>query len=196
MNDRHRLSHRLISSFALVILLAAACSSSSASQPIDAAASSPSPAGSPGAGGGSAGSSGSSGLEDPVGTVAGNPNGGGNVIDPGKPTFVLPKPGQLDPHPVSIEDLNARVEGHRVLVTATWWSGVEPCYVLDSAAVKIDGKTITVSVREGTGARDQPCIEIAVHKVTVIDLGELDPGTYTIAADKGEADPVEVTVNP
>jgi ABC-type transport system substrate-binding protein len=194
MNDSHRNRHLLFSSIALVILLAAACSSSSASQPIDAAASSP--AASSGAGSGSAGSSGSGGLGDPVGSVPGNPNGGGNVIDPGKPTFVLPKPGQLDPHPVSIEDLSARVEGHRVLVTATWWSGVEPCYVLDSAAVKIDGKTITVSVREGTGARDQPCIEIAVHKVTIIDLGELAPGTYTIAADKGEADPVEVTVNP
>jgi hypothetical protein len=196
MNDRHRNRRLLFSNIALVILLAAACSSSSASQPTDAAASSPSPAASSGAGGGSAGSSGSGGLDDPVGTVPGNPNGGGNVIDPGKPAFVLPKPGQLDPHPVSIEDLSARVEGHRVVVTATWWSGVEPCYVLDSAAVKIDGKSITVSVREGTGARDQPCIEIAVHKVTVIDLGELDPGTYTIAADKGEADPVEVTVNP
>jgi hypothetical protein len=194
MNDRHRNRHLLFSSIALVILVATACLSSSASQPIDAAASSP--AASSGADGGSAGSSGSGRLGDPVGSVPGNPNGGGNVIDPGKPTFVLPKPGQLDPHPVSIEDLSARVDGHRVLVTATWWSGVEPCYVLDSAAVKIDGKTITVSVREGTGDRDQPCIEIAVHKVTVIDLGELAPGTYTIAADKGEAGPVEVTVNP
>ena len=194
MNDRHRNRHLLFSSIALVILVATGCSSSSASRPIGPAASSS--AASSGAGGGSAGSSGSGGVDDPVGTAPGNPNGGGNVIDPGKPTFVLAKPGQLDPHPVSIEDLSARVERHRVLVTATWWSGVEPCYVLDSAAVKIDGKTITISLREGTGARDQPCIEIAVHKVTVIDLGELDPGTYTIAADKGEADPVNVTVNP
>jgi hypothetical protein len=117
------------------------------------------------------------------------------VVDPGKPTLVLPHPGQLDPHPVSIEHLGVRVDGRRVVVTATWWSGVEPCYVLDSTAVKVDGKTVTVSVREGSSARDVACIEIAMHKVTVIDLGELDPGTYTIAADKGDARPVEVSVN-
>jgi hypothetical protein len=117
------------------------------------------------------------------------------VVDPGKPTLVLPHPGQLDAHPVSIEELNARVEGRRVVINATWWSGVEPCYVLDSTAVKIDGMTVTVSVREGSSARDVACIEIAIHKVTVIDLGELDPGTYTIVADKGDAEPIQVTVN-
>jgi hypothetical protein len=117
------------------------------------------------------------------------------VVDPGKPTLVLPHTGQLDPHPVSIEHLGVRVDGRRVVVTATWWSGVEPCYVLDSTAVKVDGKTVTVSVREGSSARDVACIEIAMHKVTVIDLGELDPGTYMIAADKGDARPVEVSVN-
>ena len=115
--------------------------------------------------------------------------------DPGKPTLVLPHPGQLDIHAVSIEDLGARVEGRRVVVSASWWSGVEPCYVLDSVAVKRDGQTIIIVVREGSSARDVACIEIAMHKVTVIDLGELDPGTYTIIAGNGDARPVEVTVN-
>ena len=118
------------------------------------------------------------------------------MIEPGKPNLVIPRPGQLDVHPVAIEELAARVEGQRVIVNASWWSGVEPCYVLDSTAVKIDGPTITVSVREGAAQRDVACIEIAMHKVTVIDLGELEPGTYTIMADKGTADPIEVTVNP
>ena len=117
------------------------------------------------------------------------------MVDPGKATLVLPHPGQLDVHNVSVEELTARVEGRRVIVNASWWSGVEPCYVLDSVAVKVDGTSITVSVREGSSARDAMCIEIAMHKVTVIDLGELEPGRYTIAADKGDARPIEVTVN-
>jgi hypothetical protein len=186
----HHLRRNLLVGIALALLVVAC--SSAASLPTDGAGGSSPSAPAPGGGG----SSGSSGVapDEPIGG-SDDPNGGGNVVDPGKPTLVLPRPGQLDPHPVSIEDLNARVEGRRVVVSATWWSGVEPCYVLDSVLVKRDGKAITVSVREGAGARDVACIEIAMHKVTVIDLGELEPGTYTIAADKGEAQPVEVTVN-
>jgi hypothetical protein len=193
MNDRHRIRSHLVVSLALALFLAA-CSSGAASLPTDRAQTTNPPSASAGTGGGSDGSGGSA-PDDPVGTAPSDPNGGGNVVDPGKPTLVLPHPGQLDVHPVSIEDLRARVEGRRVVVTASWWSGVEPCYVLDSTAVKIDGRTITVSVREGSSARDVACIEIAMHKVTVIDLGELEPGTYTIVADKGDAEPVEVTVN-
>jgi hypothetical protein len=180
---------RFITGVALVLLLAA-CSSGAASLPSSAG---PSPSG--GAGGGSGGSTGSAPPDSPVGTAPGNPGGGGDVLDPGKPSLVLPHPGQLDAHPVAIEKLTARVDGRRVVVNASWWSGVEPCYVLDSTAVKIDGTKITVSVREGASKRDVACIEIAMHKVTVIDLGELDPGTYTIAADQGDAPPIEVTVN-
>ena len=174
-------------------LLVGACSSGAALPAQSTGASTP-PA-SPAGGGGSTGSGGSTAPDDPIQTEPSDPSGGGNLIDPGKPTLVLPRPGQLDPHPVSIEGLSARVEGRRVVVTATWWSGVEPCYVLDSVLVKRDDRTITVSVREGSSARDVACIEIAMHKVTVIDLGNLEPGTYTVVADKGDAQPVEVTVN-
>jgi hypothetical protein len=38
------------------------------------------------------------------------------------------------------------------------------------------------------------CIEIALQKVTVVDLGELDPGEYTIRASEGPAPAVTITV--
>lgn len=120
---------------------------------------------------------------------------GGNPAEPGQPRLVIPKPGQLNPHPVSIEKISARANGRHVVVNAQWWSGVEPCAVLDSTALTVDGSTITISVREGTGKGEVACIDIAVLKVTVIDLGELEPGTYRIVADDGPAEPVTITVS-
>lgn len=120
--------------------------------------------------------------------------GGAGPAEPGQPTLVLPKPGQRNIRPVSIEELTARVAGRHVVLNARWWSGVEPCNVLDSVAVKKDGSTFTVSVREGTGDENAMCIEIAMLKVTPIDLGELDPGVYTVVPSEGTAPPITVTV--
>jgi hypothetical protein len=114
---------------------------------------------------------------------------------PGQPTLVLPKPGQQNVHDVSIEQLSARVAGRHVVLNARWWSGVEPCNVLDSVAVSRNGQTITVAVREGTGKGDTMCIEIAMLKVTPIDLGDLEPGDYTVAAQQGPAPAIVVTVS-
>ena len=76
-----------------------------------------------------------------------------------------------------------------------WWSGVEPCSVLAGVDVARDGDTFTLTVREGSAAApDTMCIEIAQYKATIVDLGELDPGTYTISAF-GDAAPVTVTVD-
>jgi len=139
--------------------------------------------GNPGAGGG-------------AGPIGGGPiGGGGGPVDPGQPTLVLPKPGQQNVHPVSIDKLSARVEGRHVVLNARWWSGVEPCSVLDSVIAKQDGHTITVSVREGSSGAIVACIDIAMLKATVIDLGDLEPGDYTIAADLGQAVAITVTVS-
>jgi hypothetical protein len=121
--------------------------------------------------------------------------GGGVPPAPGQPTLVAPKPGQMDVHEVAIEELSARVSGHRVVVNARWTSGVEPCHVLDSVAYKRDGRTITIAVREGSSARDAMCIELAMFKVTAIDLGELEAGDYTIVASQGAAAAITVTVS-
>ncbi len=109
--------------------------------------------------------------------------------------LVIPKPGQLDPRPVPMDKLTATVDGRHVLITATWTSGVEPCYVLDTILVDKDGFTYTITLREGHGPDDVACIEIAQMKATRVDLGELEPGTYTIVDGAGGAAPIEVIVS-
>jgi hypothetical protein len=77
----------------------------------------------------------------------------------------------------------------------TWWSGVEPCNVLDSVKVDRMGRDITIQLIEGSADAHAICIEIAEQKATIVDLGELEPDTYTIFPDgKGEAKPVTVVV--
>jgi hypothetical protein len=113
----------------------------------------------------------------------------------GQPKLVLPKPGQQNVHDVAIEQLSFKAAGRHVVVNARWWSGVEPCTVLDSVAFKRAAGTITVAVREGSGPGDVACIDIAMLKVTAIDLGDLEPGDYTIVASQGSAPGIAVTVS-
>jgi hypothetical protein len=120
--------------------------------------------------------------------------GGGGIGQPGGPEPVVPKPGQLLVHPVPVTSIEARASGRHVVLNARWWSGVEPCAVLDSVRVARDGQTITITLLEGTSDADAVCIAIAVEKVTVIDLGELEPGTHTVVADPGDAAAVTVEV--
>jgi len=79
-------------------------------------------------------------------------------------------------------------------VELRWWSGVAPCSVLDSVGVSHDGTAYRLTVNEGSSGQQVACVDIAQLKATVVDLGDLDPGTYTIKAD-GDAQPIEVTVS-
>ena len=142
-----------------------------------------------GAGGGQNGGSGG-GIVGGGGQVDPPPVGGAND----GANLVVPKPGQLDPNPVSAAGLAVSVDGRHVTVRLTWWSGVEPCYVLDSVRVIRDGQTITLTAFEGHGPGDAVCIEIAQLKATVVDLGELEPGTYVIDVEPGDATPVTIEV--
>jgi hypothetical protein len=72
---------------------------------------------------------------------------------------------------------------------------VEPCYVLDSVVVTPGDHAFAITLREGHGPGDVACIEIAVQKHTIVELGELDPGTYTITDATGGAAPIEVVVS-
>jgi hypothetical protein len=117
-------------------------------------------------------------------------------VDPaaGQPVLVRPSPGRLNPHPVLPTALQASVDGRHVLVKVTWYGGVAPCSVLDSVTVKIDGSDIAITPVEGASDLDAMCIEIAVLKATIVDLGELQPGTYRIASPGSDAPPVEIAI--
>lgn len=108
---------------------------------------------------------------------------------------MIARPGQLNLRPIPASLLEASVDGRRVLVKATWWSGVEPCNILDSVKVDRSGSDIAITLIEGTGDPNAMCIEIAVQKATIVDLGELEPGTYSITSPGGEASAISVTVS-
>jgi hypothetical protein len=137
------------------------------------------------------------------GGSSGDPGTGiGGSVDPapvdpgtGQAKLVIPRPGQLNPRPLPAATLEASVDGRRVLVKATWWSGIEPCNVLDSVKVDRSGTDIAITLIEGTGDPNAICIEIAMQKATIIDLGELEPGTYTISSPGGSATPVVITIS-
>jgi hypothetical protein len=142
------------------------------------------------------GAPGNPGSTDPTAPIGGNVNP--TPVDPGfgQPKLVIPRPGQLNPRPVGAASLEPAVNGRHVLVKVTWWSGVEPCNVLDSVDVERSGTAITVQLIEGSGDAQAICIEIAEQKATIVDLGELEPGIYTISAGgKGDATPVTITVS-
>ncbi|MET8000654.1 hypothetical protein [Nonomuraea glycinis] len=57
-------------------------------------------------------------------------------------------------------------------VRLVWWSGVEPCTVLDRVKVKETTKRVTITLYEGAApeAKDVSCIMIAVEKTTTVKL--------------------------
>jgi hypothetical protein len=129
----------------------------------------------------------------PDAPVTSPPDGGGG---PGLPqaSFVVPQPGQINVHPVAITALTPIVDGGHVTVQADWVSGIEPCNVLDHVDVKNDGTTFTMAVFEGSTEADVVCIEIAVYKSTLVDLGDLEPGSYVVRSADGSAPPASFTV--
>ncbi len=130
------------------------------------------------------------GSAQPGGTLpsAPGPIGGGDEL-------VVPKPGQLDVHPIAADSFAAQVDGHHVVLTITYTSGVEPCSILDTIVVQRGEGSFAVTLREGHGPGNQVCIMIARIMKTQVDLGQLDPGTYTISDTMRGADPIQVVVS-
>ncbi len=125
--------------------------------PSDIAGSSP--------GGGSQPSSGS-------GTAPDTPVTGGGGAAPGgkaKPERVEPRPGMAGVMPLAWEKVKAR--GPRAL-DVFFWSGVEPCYVLDRVEVKETPGKVEITLFQGHDPQDEDtaCIEIAVRKVVRVKL--------------------------
>ncbi len=55
-----------------------------------------------------------------------------------------------------------------------WWSGVEPCNVLDRVEVEYTDEAVTMTLFEGhtETEEDVACIEIAMKKATIVELDE------------------------
>ncbi len=124
--------------------------------------------------------------------------GGGGGVDPGQgaaPSPETPSPGQVNPRPVSVWKAEPTIDGRHVTVLITWWGGVPPCSVFDSVTIARDGSTISLTPREGSapGSADVACPAIAKETSTVVDLGELDPGTWTLRTS-GDLAPITITI--
>jgi hypothetical protein len=118
-------------------------------------------------------------------------------LDPGigdGAKLVVPKPGQLDVRDVQADSLTARADGSTIVVTATWFSGVEPCNILDQVIVTKGASSFAITLREGHGPEEVACIAIAELHKTEIAIPDVAPGTYQITDATGGAAPIEVTV--
>lgn len=213
---------RLVPTLALVFLVGACGASAATSRPGESAGGSggpglltqgpvdltPVPGGitpDPGANAGSGSGSGSGGSNG--GTSSGGGSAPGNPgtdvpVDPGtggtvpgnlQPGIVSPVAGLVDVHAVGAADLLAGVNGRHVTIRVAWWSGTEPCNTLAGVDVVRDGATFTLTVREGSTGAKVACDEMARYKGTFVDLGDLDPGTYTVKAF-GDAPAIQVDV--
>ena len=127
----------------------------------------------------------------PISAPPGGPSDPGGI---GGGKLVVPRPGQLDVHAVAADSVAARADGNKIIVTATWTSGVEPCSVLDSIVVDKSDGTYTITLREGHGPEEVACIAIAEEKKTEFEIPDVAAGTYKIIDSGGRAAPVEVTV--
>lgn len=186
MNTTSPLRRPLLVIVAAATLVVAGCAGGAAASAAPSSAPPASPAPSDPGGGGS---SGDPGTGIGIGVDPG-------VVDPGlgEPKLVVAKPGQLNAHPVGATLLEPSVDGRRVLVKITWYSGVEPCHVLDSVDIDQGANEFVLTIVEGTSDPNAMCIELAELKATIVDLGELEPGEYSIRASEGEAPPITVTV--
>lgn len=108
-------------------------------------------------------------CDDDPDVTDGQGDGTGDEMPP--PNLVEPRPGMQDVQPIDWD--HAEVEGDTT-VTLAWWSGVEPCHVLDRVEVEYRDDAVTITVFEGSEPADEPqmCIEVAERRGTVVELSE------------------------
>jgi hypothetical protein len=84
--------------------------------------------------------------------------------------LVQPTPGMADVRPHIFDHVNVS-DDDRTL-TIFFWSGVEPCYVLDHVDIDEGPDAVTITLFEGhdTSAGDVACIDIALLKKVVVQL--------------------------
>jgi hypothetical protein len=116
---------------------------------------------------------------------------GGQGDDPDEPVMQEPCPNQTPPGGAKFElvvPYEGPVEGVRAIpwersrasgsddrtFLLIYWSGVEPCNVLDRVEIKEAADKVVATIYEGAAADQQnvACIEIAVQKAVEITLDE------------------------
>jgi hypothetical protein len=105
--------------------------------------------------------------------MVGAPGDDGKIMDPGDGAqLVEPTPGMAGVRPHAFDHAVVGDDGRTL--TVFFWSGVEPCYVLDHVDVAYGAKAVTITLYEGhdPDAGDVACIEIALLKKVVVPLGE------------------------
>jgi len=145
------------------------------------------------------GGSGSGGGSDPGqgggGTVPFPPGPGDDPLR-GAATYVHPTQGLRNLHPVNVQLVRAAVNADgTVTADLRWWSGVAPCSQLGAVQVQQDdaARAVTLIVIEGAGPGDVACIDIAQLTATLVDLGALATGWWTISAE-GDAPAITLDV--
>jgi hypothetical protein len=99
------------------------------------------------------------------GPITGPPNDG-------EPLLVEPRPGMVDVYPRPFASAAPGRDGADV--TIDFWSGIEPCTVLDHVDVRYGSRAVTITLYEGhdPNADDVACIDIAVGKRVIVPLDE------------------------
>lgn len=92
----------------------------------------------------------------------------GNDTDGPTPSPVTPEPGMPAVAPVPWERAEPIDGGTALLVS--WWSGVEPCVVLDHVEVAESATEVVVTLHEGYDPA-ATCLAMAVETSTVVPLG-------------------------
>ncbi len=168
-----RTSQRAVIAIVLALgaLVVASVASASPPSPAPAAASEPTsaPAQTPDGGDGMAGGTCAIGVPDCNDADLGNPGGAPGT---GKPQIVEPTPGMDNVRPTAFD--TATIGDDDTTLTILFWSGVEPCYVLDHVAVTYDADAVTVTLFQGSdpNAGDVACIDIALQKQVTVTLDE------------------------
>jgi hypothetical protein len=95
-----------------------------------------------------------------------------DLADPVDPEPVEPTPGMVDLRPISFVKATVATDGRTI--TIDFWSGVEPCSVLDHVDVDAGPRAVTITLVEGRdpNAGDVACIEIAMAKRVIVVLDE------------------------
>jgi hypothetical protein len=85
---------------------------------------------------------------------------------------VEPRPGMSGVNPTAFDEVVIGDDGRTL--TIFFYSGVEPCYVLDRIDVDAGSHAITITLYQGhdASAGDVACIDIAVLKKVVVQLDE------------------------